>query len=89
MKNLFGENGDRDQLESLDIKEVVGGNIRTMRMIENMSIEEFSLRLNLPLSRVQEIENGREDIHLELLFEIADILNVPLGKLVEESSVLM
>ncbi|MFO7636616.1 MAG: helix-turn-helix transcriptional regulator, partial [Clostridia bacterium] len=63
----------------MDINEKVGGNIRATRILGNMSIEEFSLRLNLPLNRVNEIEEGKEDIHLDLLFEIADVLEVTPG----------
>ncbi|MFO7636687.1 MAG: helix-turn-helix transcriptional regulator, partial [Clostridia bacterium] len=74
---------------NMDINEKVGGNIRATRILGNMSIEEFSLRLNLPLNRVNEIEEGKEDIHLDLLFEIADVLEVTPGFLINDNPVLM
>ncbi|RFU68936.1 XRE family transcriptional regulator [Peribacillus saganii] len=61
----------------MDIKLIVGQNVKKLREYHNMSQEELARLLNLSRSSVVNIENGRQNTSLESLRELSTVFKVP------------
>lgn len=62
--------------------EETGARIRTYRQALGMSLQQFADKLHKSKATVSKYENGLISIDLETLYEIADVLNTPLFKLI-------
>lgn len=60
---------------------VVGVQIRTIRLSREETQTDLSQRLNISRPSLANIEAGRQRIHLYLLFQISNELEVPVDKL--------
>lgn len=60
---------------------VVGDLIRTIRLIREETQTALSQRLTISRPSLANIESGRQRIHLYLLFQISNELEVPVNKL--------
>jgi transcriptional regulator with XRE-family HTH domain len=66
------------------IYNTVGASIRKAREDQRISQEELSARLQLTRTSVSNFERGRQHIQLHTLYEIAQILDVPISALLPE-----
>lgn len=64
-------------------EQVVGRNIRRLRLERGLSQEEVAHRVGIVSSYFGEIERGRRNPTLRVLGGIADALNVPLPRLLD------
>jgi transcriptional regulator with XRE-family HTH domain len=58
---------------------VVGQNIRTFRMARGISQTELGDAVGVSLQQIQEYEDGTNRVGSRRLFEIAEVLGVPIG----------
>ena len=64
----------------------VGGRVRLRRMLLGMSQEKLGEHLGLTFQQVQKYEKGANRIGASRLFDIARVLDVPIGYFFEEMS---
>ena len=64
--------------------ETFGLNVAKERMKQNISAYELSLRLGKDASYINKLENGKINVSLKMIIEIADTLNVPIEQLFKE-----
>ena len=57
---------------------IIGENIKRIRIKKNISLEEISLKLSLPLKYLKEIEDGACDSDVRDILKIARFLRVEL-----------
>jgi transcriptional regulator with XRE-family HTH domain len=57
----------------------VGANVRTARLLKNMSQEKLGDELNLTFQQVQKYEKGTNRISASKLSELSNILDQPIG----------
>ena len=62
----------------------LGNNIKKYRLVRGYTQEAFAEKINKTANFVSLLENAHKGITLYTLFEIADALEVPVGKLFEE-----
>ena len=67
----------------MEIKMIVGQNIKFYRFERNMTQEELSAKAKLSTNAISSIENGKADIKLSNLFEIATALCVDIRDLLD------
>jgi len=67
--------------ENIYIK--VGLKIRELRICKNLSIQEFSDKLDIEYNNLIRIEKGRTNPTLGTLYKICQILNVKLKEIVD------
>jgi transcriptional regulator with XRE-family HTH domain len=60
----------------VDIRRVIGGNVRRYRLAAGFSQEELAARLGLEQSYVSELESGKKNPTAVTLWHIAVALNV-------------
>lgn len=65
------------------ISEHVGKKIRLLRKMKNMTLEDFSQKINKSVSTVSKYENGSIAIDIETLFYIADALDISINQLTD------
>lgn len=58
--------------------ETFGLNVAKERIKQNISAYELSLRLGKDASYVNKLENGKINVSLKMIIEIANTLNVPI-----------
>lgn len=63
---------------------VVGGNIRQLRLERGLSQEEVAHRVGIVTSYFGQIERGRRNPTIGVMGRIADALDVPLVRLLQE-----
>ncbi|MDQ0663388.1 transcriptional regulator with XRE-family HTH domain [Arthrobacter ulcerisalmonis] len=63
----------------------VGARIRKLRLSQNLSQEGLALESGLSRNMIIGIEWGRKSVAYERLWDIADVLNVPIGDLLAGS----
>jgi transcriptional regulator with XRE-family HTH domain len=66
-------------------KEAVGQRIKTMRLSRGMTQADLAKAINQSQSSITMYENGRREPDFETLEALADVFNVPLGSIVEDS----
>lgn len=59
----------------------IGNNIRTIRMLKNMSQEELAFKINSARNFIGCIERGEKAPTVYVLYKIAAVLNVPIDNL--------
>ena len=64
-------------------EQIVGENIRKVRLEHGLSQEEVAHRVGIVSSYYGQIERGRRNPTIGVLGRVADALEVPLAKLVE------
>jgi transcriptional regulator with XRE-family HTH domain len=62
------------------IDRLVGQNIRVFRTARGLSQTELGDAVGVSLQQVQEFEDGRNRVGSRRLFEIAEVLGVPIGR---------
>lgn len=65
MKNLYTQ-----------LQEKFGLHIKRLREESNLSLRELATKCDLDFSQISKIENGKWDIQLSTIFELAKGLNV-------------
>ncbi|WP_276503044.1 helix-turn-helix domain-containing protein [Terrimonas pollutisoli] len=61
-----------------DLNETVGCNIKAWRTIKGFKQEWLAAKINLSKSSLSQIENGKTEITISRLSEIADVLEIHL-----------
>ena len=69
----------------MEIKNIVGQNIKFYRFKREISQEELAHQANISTTSISLIENGRVDIKLSNLFEISKALDVDIKDLLDFS----
>jgi transcriptional regulator with XRE-family HTH domain len=64
----------------------VGDRVRTRRMIIGMSQEKLGEKMNITFQQIQKYEKGTNRIGAGRLFELARILDVPVGYFFDEKN---
>lgn len=59
----------------------IGNNIRTIRMLKNMSQEELAFKINSARNFIGCIERGEKAPTVYVLYKIAAVLDVPIDNL--------
>lgn len=78
--NLFGVITEEMKLVS-EIHAKVGANIKKERKKKKITITELARGVGVTHSVISRMENGKVKINLDLLFQIANFLDVPIFKL--------
>ena len=64
----------------------LGKNISAKRRLLKLSQEDLSFELNISVTALSRIEQGKSDISFNRLLQIAQILKVPVSSLVQEDT---
>ncbi|EFA90394.1 helix-turn-helix domain-containing protein [Peptoniphilus lacrimalis] len=64
----------------------LGEKIRKYRILNNLTMKELSEKLGMSISAIQKYENGTVIPKTDIIQKISKILNVPINKLLEETS---
>ncbi len=62
----------------------IGKQIKLIRKIKNMTLEDFSKKINKSISTVSKYENGSISIDIETMFDIANALETDIAKLIND-----
>jgi transcriptional regulator with XRE-family HTH domain len=68
----------------MDWGQIVAGNIRKWRLERGLSQEEVAHRAGIVVSYYGQVERGRRNVSISVLGRIADALEVPLVRLVDQ-----
>lgn len=63
----------------------IGNNIRTIRKQQHLTQIDLAVIVGIDRAYLSEIENGRTNITINLLYAIADALNTPIVQLLSEN----
>lgn len=64
----------------------IGNNIRTVRKQQHLSQIDLAVMVGIDRAYLSEIENGRTNTTINLLYAIADALNISLTQILSESN---
>ena len=64
----------------------IGDQIRRLRRERGISQTELAEKLNISFQQVQKYENGKSKISVDRIFQIVEVLNIPLYDLVDRES---
>ena len=70
----------------LDWRNIVGKNVRSLRLAKGMTQEQLAFAAELDLTYIGGIERGRRNPSLLVMARIADALGATLAELIEISS---
>ena len=70
------------QLTVEEIKKVIGGNIRRLRLEKKMSIETVAIESGMDYTQLSRIELGKINTSIYQLYKISISLKVSLGEIV-------
>lgn len=65
-------------------RELIGRRIRTLRLERGLSQESLALESGIARNQLIQMEHGRRGILVERLYDIADVLSVPVGELLSD-----
>ena len=65
--------------------EHIGRQIRTVRKQQNLSQIDLAVMVGIDRAYLSEIENGHANVSVNILYAIADALNVSITKLFDEN----
>lgn len=65
--------------------EHIGRQIRTVRKQQNLSQIDLAVMVGIDRAYLSEIENGHANVTVNILYAIADALNVSITKLFDEN----
>jgi transcriptional regulator with XRE-family HTH domain len=68
----------------MDINQVIGRNISKARQKAGISIEKLALAVKITVERLKKIEEGKEEIHVAFLYDVAEALNIMPSELLKE-----
>ena len=63
----------------------IGNNIRTIRKQQHLTQIDLAVIVGIDRAYLSEIENGRTNITINLLYAVADALNTPIAQLLSEN----
>ncbi|WP_233268911.1 helix-turn-helix domain-containing protein [Mucilaginibacter lacusdianchii] len=66
-----------------ELQELFGSNLKRIREEKNLSLRTLAANCELDDSQISKIENGKKNIQLSTIFELAKGLNVPPKELLE------
>lgn len=69
-------------------RSATGARIRELRLAQNLSQEALALESGLSRNMIIGIEWGKKSVAYERLWDVADVLGVPVAELLTESAVL-
>ncbi|WCL51256.1 helix-turn-helix domain-containing protein [Leptospira sp. GIMC2001] len=69
------------KLNKMNVNSLVGEEISKFRQVNGLTQLELASRLGMSRTAYNQLENGNTQISVEKLYEIAEILNVPVVKL--------
>lgn len=64
----------------------IGDQIRRLRREKGISQIELAEKLNISFQQVQKYENGKSKISVDRIFQIVEVLNIPIYDLVDRES---
>lgn len=64
----------------------IGNNIRSFRKQQNLSQIDLAVMVGIDQAYLSEIENGRTNTSINLLYAIADALNIDLSQIISENN---
>ena len=67
----------------------IGNNIRKVRQLKNYKQEHLADKLNITTASLSKIENGKTDISLSRLYEVAKALEIKIEKLFIDPCVML
>ncbi len=70
-----------------EIYKSIGENIKRIRKIRNMTLDELSERANVSKSMISEIERGFRNPSITIVWNLANALKVPLNRLLKGENV--
>src|SRR3954462_14621882 len=65
----------------MNVQQIVGANIRTIRKQKGLSQDELAAKAEVDRTYVGPIENGNSNITLQIIFQIARVLDVEIPDL--------
>ncbi|MFV8054724.1 helix-turn-helix domain-containing protein [Mycobacterium sp. 48b] len=65
-------------------RKLIGLRIRTLRLDRGLSQESLALESGVARNQLIQMEHGRRGILAERLYDIAEVLGVPVGELLSE-----
>jgi transcriptional regulator with XRE-family HTH domain len=68
----------------MDTREIIGWNLRRLRVAQGLSQERLALAANLDRAYVGRVERGSENVTIATLEAIAAVLSVPVSALFAE-----
>ncbi len=68
----------------MDAKQIIGWNLRQLRVERGLSQERLALEAQIDRSYVGRVERGRENVTVSTLEAMAIVLGVPVGALFAE-----
>lgn len=60
----------------MNIKEIVGNNLRALRNAANLSNQDFSEKLNKDTSTVSRYETGQREMDYETILNVCQVLSI-------------
>jgi Predicted transcriptional regulators len=68
----------------MDTREIIGWNLRKLRVEQGLSQERLALESGIDRSYVGRVERGEENVTVDTLEALAKVLQVPVGRLFAE-----
>jgi len=69
------------------VRHEIGEVLRDIRMSKRQTLRQVAARAAVALGYLSEIERGQKEVSSELLFSIAEALDVPISQIMREVSV--
>lgn len=60
----------------MNYNEIIGRNLKNLRMIDNLSIQELSVKLQLDAANIKAYEIGSTDVPIEVLIRYSKVFNL-------------
>ncbi len=67
----------------VDIKTIIGKNVKLYRRLQGMTLDQLASKIGIKKSYLSLIENGKKNISVEKLDQLAKALNISIEKLVK------
>lgn len=64
--------------------ENIGNNIRRIRKEQRISQIDLAVSVGIDRAYLSEIENGRTNVSINILYALADALNIPLKQIISD-----
>lgn len=68
----------------MDIRELVGKNVRRIRLSKNISQEKLAALADIDRTYIQSIESGKRNVSVLVLDKISKALQVTISELIED-----
>lgn len=70
----------------MDVRKILGANVRKLRLSANLSQEELAARIGMAQHYVSQLETGKRNPTVLTLAMISQALSVPIARLFKTSS---